>query len=72
MNWKSRGENVEEYTLIYQVEHGAGLCVREEKDGPDIWLPLSQIQYDEHIVYKRGSYIKVTIPDWLAEEHDLV
>jgi hypothetical protein len=63
--------NVADYDLIYQTEKGGGLCVRREINGEDIWLPLSQIQYDDGKLYKRNSVITVTIPDWLAEKHDL-
>jgi hypothetical protein len=67
-NYKS---DVEDYDLIYQIEKGEGLCVRKDANSEDIWLPLSQIWYDDGKVYKRGSYIVVTIPNWLAEKHDL-
>ena len=62
--------NVADYDLIYQIQKGGGLCVRQEKDGEDIWLPLSEIEFDGKD-YKRGSVITVTIPDWLAEKHYL-
>jgi hypothetical protein len=67
----SHKENVADYDLIYQTEKGGGLCVRREIDGEDIWLPLSQIEFDSGTLHKRNSVIKVIIPDWLAEKHDL-
>jgi hypothetical protein len=62
--------DVADYDLLYQTEKGGGLCVRKEINGIDIWLPLSQIEFDGK-AYRRNDYITVTIPDWLAEKHDL-
>jgi hypothetical protein len=72
-NYKS---NVADYDLIYVSETDKGLAVRidAEENSPVssrmFWLPKSQIEYEDKS-YKPHQPIRVTIPDWLAEEHDL-
>lgn len=38
-------------------------------DGDEIWLPKSQIEYDED--HERGDYMEVEVPDWLCEQKGL-
>ena len=67
MNYKS---NIAEYELIYETETHLALAVKYSEDDETIWLPKSQIEFDGRD-YKRHQIIRVTIPDWLAEKHDL-
>jgi len=62
--------NAADYDLIYQTETDRAICVRRDDDGEDFWLPKSQIETDGKL-HSRGQAISVTIPDWLAEKHDL-
>ena len=38
-------------------------------DGDDVWLPKSQIEYDEST--ERCTYMEVAVPDWLCEQKGL-
>jgi hypothetical protein len=41
-------------------------------DESAVWLPKSQIAYDDTREYKKGEPISLEIPDWLAEEKELI
>lgn len=62
--------NVADYDLLYVSETEKALAVRSSEDHEMIWLPKSQIEYEDRN-YKRHEVICVTIPDWLAEQHNL-
>jgi len=61
------------YELVYIRDTEKAIAVKrttEEDDDDDlIWLPKSQIDYDEDCA--KGEIIEVEIPDWLAIEKDL-
>lgn len=40
-----------------------------EVEGNNVWLPKSQIMYDEE--RERGEYMEVELPDWLCEDKGL-
>jgi len=42
-----------------------------EIDGKRVWIPKSQIHEDSE-VYKMGTEGELVIPQWLAEEKELV
>ena len=43
------------------------------EDDDTIWLPKSQISYDEKLNgYERGDTITVEMPEWLAEDKELI
>lgn len=69
-NFKS---NVGDYELLYvsESESGKAIAVRVDEDHSMFWLPKSQIEYEDK-GYKRHQVIHITIPDWLAEKHDLL
>lgn len=62
--------NVADYDLLYVSQTERGLAVRRSEDDEMFWLPKSQVQFDDK-EYRRLAVISVTIPDWLAEKHDL-
>lgn len=62
--------NVADYDLLYVSQTEKALAVRRSENDEMVWLPKSQIEFDDKD-YKRHSVIRVTIPDWLAEKHDL-
>lgn len=62
--------NVADYDLLYITQTEIGLCLRRSEEFELFWLPKSQIEFDDK-EYKRNQVISVTIPDWLAEKHDL-
>lgn len=66
----SHKSDVADYDLLYVSQTGKALAVRRSEDHETIWLPKSQIQFDDK-EYRRHAVIRVTIPDWLAEKHDL-
>jgi hypothetical protein len=63
--------NVVDLDLFYVSETEKGLAVRLDEGRRLIWLPKSQIEYEQR-EYKRHEVVKVTIPEWLAVKHDLV
>ena len=44
------------------------VLVKEEELADPVWLPLSQVEID----YTEPHLADVTIPDWLADEKDLL
>lgn len=62
--------NVADYDLIYIGQTEMALNVRRSEDHESFWLPKSQIEYEDK-QYRRYAVMLVTIPDWLAEKHDL-
>jgi hypothetical protein len=66
----SNKSNVADYDLMYVSETDKGLAVRTDGDASLFWLPKSQIDFPEK-EYRRNQIIRVTVPDWLAEKHDL-
>jgi hypothetical protein len=62
--------NVADYDLLYVTQTYKALGVRRSSEHDIIWLPKSQIEFEDK-EYKPSSVISVTIPDWLAEKHDL-
>jgi hypothetical protein len=65
-------DDIAEYDLLYvtHTQRALGVC-RSVDDDDVIWLPRSQISYDDK-EYERKSEIDVSIPTWLAKKHDLV
>lgn len=55
---------------MYVAQTELGLAVRRSEEHEMVWLPKSQIEFDDK-PYRRHAPIRVTIPDWLAEKHDL-
>lgn len=66
--------------VIYQTRTPVGgVCVREAEDGPDIWLPASQVQIapgDADLFSRgaprRGGLAILTAPEWLLREKGLI
>jgi len=54
----------------FQFATDKAACIRETEGGPDIWLPLSQIEIEGD--RKRGSVVTVTLSEKLATEKGLV
>lgn len=67
----SQPSNIADYDLLYVTQTEKALAVRRSEDHEMVWLPKSQVEFDDGKEYKRHAVIKVTIPDWLAEKHDL-
>lgn len=44
-------------------ETAAAICVTEDGGKTNIWLPKSQIEYEQ-----KGAAVEVTMPLWLAQE----
>ena len=58
------------YQLTWQTETDRAICVRENEYGEDIWLPKTEVEYEDGV--ERGEEVEVEIPDWLAEEVGLL
>lgn len=68
-NYKS---NVADYDVLFQVETERAIGIkRHDEDTEVIWLPKSVCEFVGLGGCKRGSVIRVTIPDWLAEKYDM-
>lgn len=50
-----------ETEMAYLIETG---------DGDGVWLPKSQILYQD--IYEKGECGSITIPEWLAKEKVLI
>lgn len=59
---------VYEFIFVRESDKAIGVC-KEGEEGRLIWLPKSQIDYEEKP--QRGEVIEVEVPDWLAIEKDL-
>jgi len=55
--------------MEFQTETEHAICVHASGDDSDIWLPKSQIEWEEDA--ERGDLIAVSLPEWLAEEKGL-
>jgi hypothetical protein len=55
----------------YQFETDAAVCVREEEDGPDIWIPKSRFEIDEAAPL-RGEYVQLTTDVVMAYDKGLI
>jgi len=65
--------DLDTYSFVFYAETDKAIGVREEGDSEDsdmIWLPKSQIEYDDNC--SEGDLIDVDIPEWLAEDKDLI
>jgi hypothetical protein len=56
--------------MVFQAATDRAICVREDEDGEDIWLPQSQIQWDRDA--ERGEEIEIIVPEWLLENKGLL
>lgn len=57
-------------TLVFIKKLPASILVKELPDSEDAFtLPLSQIEYVES---KKQGYVEVTMPEWLAQEKELI
>ena len=41
------------------------------EEGEEVWLPKSRIEYEDDD-YERGDLIEVEIPNWLAEDKEII
>ena len=48
----------------------AAVLVTDEEDGDEVWLPLSQIEIQSKTDHE--GLFEVTMPEWLAQEKELV
>lgn len=53
--------------VIYQTSTERAVCVRETEDGPDVWLPLSEVEI-EPLSPRRRDVVTLTGPEWLLTE----
>ena len=60
--------------VIYQTRTERAVCVRETEDSPDVWLPLSEVEFyrDDEARPVRGDVVTLTGPEWLLTEKGLL
>lgn len=56
-------------TLVFIKRLPASILVKETHDSEPLTLPLSQIEY---VDAKKAGYVEVTMPEWLAQEKELI
>ena len=61
-------------TVIYQTRTERAVCIRETEDGPDVWLPLSEVEVyrDDEARPARGDVVTLTGPEWLLQGKGLL
>ncbi|PJN96849.1 hypothetical protein CNY89_00120 [Amaricoccus sp. HAR-UPW-R2A-40] len=66
--------DIEEVDVIFQHQTDRAVCVREDEDGDDIWLPLSQIEIEAKNTpeLRRGCVAVVSGPEWLLTDKGLL
>ena len=64
----------EEYdgTFIHETDDAVLFLPEDWDEGDEIWLPKSQIKYDDHIGYEKHDSILVNVPEWLADGKGLI
>jgi len=65
-----RESEMEEYTFEYMHQTDNAILVTD--GNKEIWLPKSQISYDESIKYTRHDVILIEVPEWLAEKCEII
>ena len=65
----NRGKVYVTVSMIFQTSTDSSICVTEPDSNEEIWLPKSQIEYDD--TAERGDRIDVEIRTWLAEKKGL-
>ncbi len=66
-----KGREVSDYDLLFMGESSKAICVSSDGGEPSFWLPKSQIEYTLIRQPNVRDVVKVTIPNWLAEERGL-
>lgn len=65
--------NLIDAEVIYQHQTEKAVCVREVEGGPDIWLPLAQVEIEaKDGEPRRGGIVTLTAPDWLLIDKGLM
>ena len=61
-------------SVIYQTSTERAVCVRETEDSPDVWLPLSEVEFyrDDEARPFRGDVVTLTGPEWLMVRKGLL
>ena len=61
-------------TVIYQTSTERAVCIRETEDGPDVWLPWSEVEVyrDDEARPARGDVVTLTGPEWLMMDKGLL
>lgn len=62
--------NLHDISVEFQHRTEKAVCVREIEGGPDIWLPLAEIEITGD--QRRGGIVEITAPEWLLTEKELV
>jgi hypothetical protein len=61
---------MDEYTLEFLFQSENAILVKDGNN--EIWLPKSKIVFDdEYEELEKGELIKISIPNWIAEDKEL-
>lgn len=64
-----------EISCVFVHKTNGAILIKETEDHEEsIWIPISQISdCDKNLQdLKKGDFITITIPEWLAEEKELM
>ena len=62
--------NLIDAEVIFQTSTEKAVCVRETEGGPDVWLPLSQVEIAGEP--RRGGIVTLTAPEPLLIEKGML
>jgi hypothetical protein len=66
-------EDLVEVEAIFQTVTDRAVCVKDDEDGEDIWLPFSVCIFAPNPnTLDRGDTITASVPEWLAERKGLI
>lgn len=65
------GEEEYEGTYIHSTELAILFLPDGWSEGEEVWLPKSQIDYDDSD-YEKGDFISIIVPNWLAAHKEMV
>ena len=63
--------NLIDLQVIYRTRTKRAVCIRETEDGPDVWLPLSEVEI-EPLSPRRWDVVTLTGPEWLMMDKGLI
>lgn len=64
--------NLTDVTVIFIHETEKAIGVQETEDGKTIWLPKSQVEYEEAGTIHGRRLVTITLPEYLAQEKELI
>ena len=67
----NRGREVEKIEVAVTFKHITNHAVLVNDGDKDVWLPLSQVEYDFRDT-EPGEAIEIVVPEWIAKNKGLI